>query len=61
MQVYIGQVFEEGRHKLIKTIYYIPSYSSAHGEFENLCFVSVPSMVCVSRAFVNHMRKYLQG
>ena len=49
-QVFIGPVLEEGRLKSIKTI--IPSYSPAHGEFENLCFVFVASMVWVSRAFV---------
>ena len=50
MQVFIGPVLEEGRLKSIKN--YISSYSPAHGEFKNLCFVSVAPMVCVSRAFV---------
>ena len=31
---------------------YTPSYSPTHGEFKNLCFISVAPMVCMSRAFV---------
>ena len=30
---------------------YIPSYLPTHGEFKNLCFVSVAPMVCMSHAF----------
>ena len=46
--VFVGPVLKEGRLKSIN----IPSYSSAHGEFENLCFASVAPMVCMSRVFV---------
>ena len=31
---------------------HIPSYLLAHEKFENLCFISVASMVCMSQAFV---------
>ena len=31
---------------------YTPSYSPTHGEFENLCFNSVASTVCMSHEFV---------
>ena len=30
---------------------YVASYSPSHGEFENLCFISVAPMICVSRVF----------
>ena len=33
-------------------IYAVPSYSPTHGEFENLDFISVAPMVCVSHTFV---------
>ena len=48
MQVFIGPV--QRRFKLIKTLYHL--ILPTNGEFENLCFVSVAPMVCVSRAFV---------
>ena len=50
MQVFVGPVFEEGRLKLIKTIYHLIACSWSG--FEKLCFVSVASMVCMSHAFV---------
>ena len=31
---------------------YIPSYSPTHGEFVNLCYVSVAPTVCVLHAFI---------
>ena len=46
-----GQYSKKEDSNQLKLLY-IPSYSPAHGEFENLCFVSVASMVCMSRAFV---------
>ena len=49
-QVFIKPLFREGRLKLIKL--YTPSYPSAHEEFENLCFVSAASMVCMSHVLV---------
>ena len=51
MQVLIKPLLKKGSVKLIKPIYH-PSYSSTHGKFKNLCFISVAPMVYVSRAFV---------
>ena len=49
MQVFIGPVFEEGRLKLIKTIYHLIRLLMKSSK---IFFFSVASMVCVSRAFV---------
>ena len=48
--VFIGPLLGEGRLKLIETIHHL--IHLAHGEFENLCFISVVPTVCLSRAFV---------
>ena len=45
MQVLIKPLLRKGSLKPT-------SYSPTHGEFENLCFVFVAPMVCMSRTFV---------
>ena len=50
-QVFIRPLLEEGRLKSIKIIHH-RSYSPAHEEFENLCFISVAPTLCMLHAFV---------
>ena len=45
-QVLTEPLLRKGSVKPIKPIYHL------QGEFENLCFISVAPMVCMSRAFV---------